>query len=396
MQLKRILVNATNLSGAGPKSLGRSLLPSLISLRPDLLFSVLLPDEWRGWKPGPLPNAQIHYFPSKAGIWNDLERMKQLYLDVPRVARATHADVCLTLGDLSPVGLPCPQVVFLHMPMLVYSRKEMNGCDGWSRAKRLYLKIHFRQTGSKVSYLVVQTDVMAKRVIAEYGMDRRRVSVIPQPVPLHVASSLDTIEPSAIHANSKPVKLIFLSKFYPHKNHEILPEVAGQLRRRGLIEKVQVYTTIDLERCPSAKVKEGFRTFPDVLTNLGPIKPENVASLLVDASACFLPTIVESFGLVYLEAMAAGLPILTSDRDFAHHICDDLAEYFDPFDARSIADCIERFCQDPDRGDYAARAQKRLLLFPKSWDEVAQRFIDLLCEAATQPVCANGQVDLWR
>ena len=54
-----------------------------------------------------------------------------------------------------------------------------------------------------------------------------------------------------------------------------------------------------------------------------------------------MPTLVESFGLIYLEALMFRLPILTSDRDFAHWMCRDLALYFDPMDPVSIVNTIE-------------------------------------------------------
>ena len=40
--------------------------------------------------------------------------------------------------------------------------------------------------------------------------------------------------------------------------------------------------------------------------------------------------------------MQFGLPILTSDRDFARHICQDAALYFDPLDADSVARSMAR------------------------------------------------------
>ncbi len=382
MPLQRILINAANLIAAGPSAVGRSLLPSLVSALPEASFTVLLPEDWRA-RPLELPaNAAPRYLPVKAGVWKDVESLKQLYFGLPRVANETRADVCLTLGDYPPVGLPCPHVVFLHNPLLVYSQAELQGSGDWPRARRIYLRAHFRLTAPSAEYIAVQTDVMARRVIATYGIDSRKVVIIPQPVPLHVSSVLGIDTPSQIRDHPKPVKLTFLAAYYAHKNHKILPAVASELRRRGLADKVQIFTTINLDSCPSASVRDCFRDNSDVLTNLGTIGREDVAALLADSSAFFLPTTVETFGLVYLEAMAFGLPILTSDRDFAHTMCGDLARYFDPFDAVSIADCIEEFCAWRKPGEYAAKAKEGLSRFPPNWDAVAEKFLDLLRKAA--------------
>jgi glycosyltransferase involved in cell wall biosynthesis len=91
-----------------------------------------------------------------------------------------------------------------------------------------------------------------------------------------------------------------------------------------------------------------------------------------------LPTLAESYGLVYLEALACGVPILTSDRDFARWMCQNLAQYFDPLDASSIVDAIKNCPNLKERNDYSSRAVERLLDFPKDWDEVARSFVGIL------------------
>jgi glycosyltransferase involved in cell wall biosynthesis len=376
--LKRVLIHAANLTGAGAKAVCAGLLPSLVSAAPDVSFTVMIPEDLRSWGPSLPANASIRYYRCRRGIWNDLSRAWELFFEVRRVAKESSADVCLTLGDYPPVGLPCPRVVFVQLPVLTYAPEELRGLRDWSRLKYLYLKNHFRITARRAAFVVVQTDVMAKRLSAAYGISPGKIALIPQPVPRHVARARNSSIHSPFSPDAKAVKLTFLAAYYPHKNHEILPQVAAELRRRGLSGRVQIYTTFDLARCPSAKVRQCLQADADVITNLGPVKPAEVGSLLANSSALFLPTVIESYGLVYLEAMSLGLPILTSDRDFAHHMCRSFAHYFDPFDARSIADCIERFCAWEKPANYTGHAQQQLLRFPPDWDAVGQMFLDVL------------------
>jgi glycosyltransferase involved in cell wall biosynthesis len=50
----------------------------------------------------------------------------------------------------------------------------------------------------------------------------------------------------------------------------------------------------------------------------------------------FFPTLLETYGFPYIEAMFFKKPILTSDLDFAHSICEDIAFYFNPHSVESI------------------------------------------------------------
>jgi len=381
---RRILIHASNLTAAGPKVVCAGLLPSLVSAAPDAVFTIMIPEELRSWNLDLPGNARVRYCQSRRGISNDLERLRDLFFEVRRVAKEVRADVCLTLGDYPPIGLPCPTVVFVHLPMLAYKPAEMHGLMDWPWLKYVYLKNHFRATARRAAFVAVQTEVMARRLSAAYGIASRRIALIPQPVPRHLAPTSDSSSSSPIRLGPKPVKLTFLAAYYPHKNHEILPQVASELRKRGLSGRVHIYTTVDAARCPSAKVRQCFEADADVISNLGPVQPADVCSLLRNSTALFSPTLIETYGLVYLEAISVGLPILTSDRDFAHYMCGDLAHYFDPCDAQSIADCIEEFCTWQKPADYAEQARQGLARFPRDWGSVGQTFLDLLMRAVNQ------------
>lgn len=378
MSLDKILINAANVTGAGANALTRSLLPPLARAFPSASFTILLPDSCRSWNYDALDNVSVVYFPVERGIRNDLKRLQQLFFQIRKFAKDMHADVCLSLGDIPPLGLPCPSVILLHQPLLAYSLKEINGHIPWPWYKRAYLKTHFQWSARNADRIIVQTDVMAARLARTYGVDPARISVIPQPTPMHVLAPPTSNAPSLIRPNPKPIKLTYLAAYYPHKNHDILPAVGAELRRRNLTAKVHIFTTIDLDRCQSHEVRNCFAEFSDVITNIGPVKSHDVRSLLADSSALFFPTLLECFSLVYVEALSLGLPILTSDRDFAHASCGNMAKYFDPLSATSIVDSIQEFSEWKIPDDYALLAKEELRRFPPDWDAAANLFGDVL------------------
>jgi glycosyltransferase involved in cell wall biosynthesis len=65
----------------------------------------------------------------------------------------------------------------------------------------------------------------------------------------------------------------------------------------------------------------------------------NLAYLYENALCCAVPTLYEGFGMIILEAMTYGCPVLTSDVDSAmREVGGDAARYFDPLDQRSICE----------------------------------------------------------
>ena len=378
----KVLINATNITGAGQKATGASLIPALLESMPDSSFSLLLPDQ-AAFRRLHLPkNATCTFVQCPEGILNGFRRLKELFATVPQAARRVKADVCLTLGDIGPLSLPCPSVVFLNQPLLVYDLDELSGLGSWSPLKRLYLTRHFAWASRKAAYMVVPIPVMAERLVRMYGVDRQQIAVIPLAVPDHVMNSAPKshLHPEIAICN-KPIKLLFLAAYYEHKNHAILAAVAQAMRRRGLSGSVQIFVTLDEANIKSTSTYKHIQQYPDVITNLGPLPMSQVAGALRASTALFLPTLIESFGNIYLEAMACGLPILTSDRDFARWMCRDLALYFDPLDATSIVNAIEASLDLTKDVSYQKAVTQHLATFPNDWNEVASMFADVLLRA---------------
>ncbi len=90
------------------------------------------------------------------------------------------------------------------------------------------------------------------------------------------------------------------------------------------------------------------------------------------------PTLLESFSRTYLEALYFGLPILTSDRDFARQLCQNAAIYFDPLNAESVAGAMARVMEDADLRQRLVENGQRILAKTPTWDEIAARFVEVL------------------
>jgi ubiquinone/menaquinone biosynthesis C-methylase UbiE len=88
--------------------------------------------------------------------------------------------------------------------------------------------------------------------------------------------------------------------------------------------------------------------------------------------------------------MYFGLPILTSDRDFAHHLCADAATYFDPLDADSVARAMARIIDDEELRQGLVENGRRILAQAPTWNEIAARFVDVLERTAKAHLPINA------
>jgi glycogen synthase len=96
------------------------------------------------------------------------------------------------------------------------------------------------------------------------------------------------------------------------------------------------------------------------------------------ASVFVLPSRVEPFGIVVLEAMAAGVPVVVSSRGGAGEIVRDGIDGLvaDPFDREALATAIERVLDDAAaRERFVASARDRVREF--DWPLITRRYLDV-------------------
>lgn len=135
--------------------------------------------------------------------------------------------------------------------------------------------------------------------------------------------------------NDREFRLVCITSYYDHKNLEILNKVIPELLKRGY-QHIRFVLTINQDifnRIFSPEAK-------GLIINTGPVPIASCPGLYSEVNAAFLPTLLECFSANYPEAMKMEKPVLTSDLSFATDVCANAALYFNPVNARDIADKI--------------------------------------------------------
>lgn len=102
------------------------------------------------------------------------------------------------------------------------------------------------------------------------------------------------------------------------------------------------------------------------------IKNEDLPQYLRGATGFVSPSLYESFGLPFLEAMASGCPVIGSDRGGIPEVVGDAGILVDPFDVQGLANAMVRVAEDKKLRD--AMIEKGLRQAKKfSWENFAQQ-----------------------
>ena len=151
-------------------------------------------------------------------------------------------------------------------------------------------------------------------------------------------------------------KLIFLSRISPKKGCEHLIECAEILRRRGILAEVVIAGTGPAEYVETLKALADQPGIADAIHFVGHIDGSLKISLLQAGDLLVIPTSQENFGLVFFEALAAGLPVVTTNLvDTKDELAQSGAGWIVPQNATAFADTIEMIMKNP--SDVAERKQ---------------------------------------
>lgn len=106
------------------------------------------------------------------------------------------------------------------------------------------------------------------------------------------------------------------------------------------------------------------------------INDNDLPALYAGARALALPSLHEGFGVPIIEAMACGVPVVTSNRSSMPEVAGDAALFVDPYSVESIATAMNKIISDPTcANELRLAGLKRVDMF--RWSNSAQKLYDL-------------------
>ena len=174
--------------------------------------------------------------------------------------------------------------------------------------------------------------------------------------------------------------ILYVSDLARHKNCESLIKAYARLAE-NLIQEYRL-VIVGKESQPyynELKGLVGALNIEERVVFTGGVAHEELPAAYQKASLFVFPSMLETFGIPLIEAMAVGCPVTASRVSCIPEICQDAALYFDPYNIEDIKDKIEIGLSDNElRGNLINEGKKRAEKF--SWEETARKTIRLFEE----------------
>jgi len=179
-----------------------------------------------------------------------------------------------------------------------------------------------------------------------------------------------------------PPYLAYIGNLHPRKNLATLLEAFSLLCERGLEHQLAVIGGGGLGKLNNTEYHKLMSRVRDLgledkVAFTGYVPDERLRSLLARADMLVFPSIYEGFGLPPLEAMACGVPVITSSRASLPEVVGDAALLLeDPLEAEEIAAAVEALISDPVlRSGLVEKGQARARGF--TWEKAAGEVLEV-------------------
>lgn len=306
-------------------------------------------------------------------------RYLQIATHLPRIEAAFRPDVVFTVFGPAKWRARAPHLVGFAIPHLLYPDAavfaQRRSLADRLDATKLALQVAWgKRAVRSADYLVVETETVRRRAAAELRVRSDRIFVVRNTYSGYFA---DALGPAPVGAPSPEgwFRVFVPSAYYPHKNLEVVSAVARALV--SLTERpFEIVLTLPADEPPWRRIagRSAALGVADRVRTAGPIPHRELGNWYRGSGAVFLPTLLECSSAVYPESFAAGVPLVTSDLDFARELCRDAALFVDPRDPAAAARALAALMGDGALRDRLVRAGCDVLAsgYPspeRKWDE---------------------------
>jgi glycosyltransferase involved in cell wall biosynthesis len=353
-----ILINFYNQIGAGPKNISLNFIDQLIKKSGGVNEAfILIPNfsEYENLKSAKHNNVHLIKLPKfNSLIFKAFFRIYLEFLLVPCLVKRHKVASYLAFGNFLMTPLKIKKTVLLHHPYL-FDDDLFYGLNFRSKVveglKRLVLAI----TLKNVDVVVVQSSYVKSAFQKCWSQFDRQVEVISNPIsgnfPKDLGLSLDALVNPRLQ--SAELKILYVSRFYPHKNHHFLLALSKALNQIGIQHVIQV--TLDKK---IAGVKEFMQQTKDSganVTNVGEVSQQDLSAYYQAATIFLFPSKSETFGNPMIEAMKYGLPIVVPDLPYTKAIVGDGGNFYKEDNAEQCVEAIKNLADNTEYYRYSSK-----------------------------------------
>jgi len=348
-------------------------LPGLDLYNPDHLFKV------KDYRDLLTPLNQMEFLSMCSGGFPEPftfgQRVYDYLLKKKPVYDIVHDNQCLAYGLLKLPRIGFPMVATIHHPITVDRDMELAAAPNWFKrlkVRRWYSFLRMQvKVSRRLSKIITVSECSKRDIGKEFGVSQDRFRVVPNGINTDYFYPLAGVERKPYHllvTNSadtplKGLKYLLLAVNDIRKTRPIHLTVIGKPKKEGMIERLV-----------------GELGVGEVVHFTGRIPYEDFARYYAEATMAVIPSLYEGFGMPAGEAMACGVPVISTTGGALPEVVGDAGILVPTGDSEALKAAILDLLDRPEKRVVLGQAGLKRVQESLTWEHAARKTIAIYRE----------------
>jgi glycosyltransferase involved in cell wall biosynthesis len=287
-----------------------------------------------------------------------------------------HDNQTMAYGILKIQELGLPVVETIHHPVTIdrdlaiesaTSLKDKLGLRRWFSFINMQMKV-----ARRLSHIIAVSQTARRHIAETFRISKDKLRVIYNGIDTDIFSPSPKISPFDNRL------LVVISRDTPVKGLRYMLEALAVLRQDHDLELIVVAKGTDNRITQRLINTLGIKDYVKFINEIDTSELVNQYRL---ATMVVVPSVYEGFGLPAAEAMACGVPTVSTTAGALPEVVGNAGILVPPADVRALVDAISTLIINPDERKHLSEAGRRRIMREFNWRNTAKHTMDVYAEA---------------
>jgi glycosyltransferase involved in cell wall biosynthesis len=298
---------------------------------------------------------------------------------LPKAIKKYGCEILQCTSNTAPINISIPLIVILHDIIYMESIAIFkNGYSFYQKIGNMYRRFIVPKILNKATKIITVSNFERNRIKDFFNFPDEKIIAIYNGVGSHFNVITDNNYLSEIRQKYLlPEKyFFFLGNTDPKKNTKnVLQAYSNYTKQKGNSTKLLMLDFDEIE-LNKLLVEINDKPLRQNIYLAGYVANTDLPAIYNMAELFLYPSLRESFGIPILEAMACGIPVITSNTSSMPEIAENAAKIINPFNHSEITNAMIEISENESiKKDFVTKGFEQVKHF--SWKQMAQQNLNL-------------------
>lgn len=295
---------------------------------------------------------------------------------LPSFCKKININVLHCTANTAPVFYKKPLILTLHDIIFLQQNNFSNKGSWYQSLGNTYRSLVVPIVAKNAIRIITVSQFQKDVIVQKLNILPQKISVIHNGVDERFFNTFTAIQiqNTLLKYGIKPGYIFFMANTEPRKNTVGVLQAFAQLCKQTTQAPRLVIKGLNSTQLKNLLEKHNLSFISNQIDLIGYVDYNDLPLIYQGATILWFPSISEGFGLPIIEAMASGVPVITSNLSCMPEIAGDAAILIDPLNFKTIVEATLTLLNDSTLyNQIVLKGKKRALDF--TWDKAVKKLL---------------------